>query len=43
MEVKANDIQFSSQVEIVDGEKPIATIQELIMNMPLFLESEKTF
>jgi len=28
MEVKANDIQFSSQVEIVDGEKPIATIQE---------------
>jgi len=27
MEVKANDIQFSSQVEIVDGEKPIATIQ----------------
>ena len=29
MEVKANDIQFSSQVEIVDGEKPIATIQEL--------------
>jgi len=28
MEVKANDNQFSSQVEIVDGEKPIATIQE---------------
>ena len=28
MEVKANDIQFSSQVEIIDGEKPIATIQE---------------
>ena len=28
MEVKANDIQFSSQVEVVDGEKPIATIQD---------------
>ena len=25
---RANDIQFSSQVEIVDGDKPIATIQE---------------
>ena len=24
MEVKANDIQFSSQVEIVDGEKPVS-------------------
>ena len=24
MDVKANDIQFSSQVEIVDGEKPVS-------------------
>jgi len=27
-EVKAKDIQFSSQVEVVDGERPIATVQE---------------
>ncbi len=27
-EVKAKDIQFSSQVEIVDGERPIATVNE---------------
>ncbi len=27
-EVKAKDIQFSSQVEIVDGERPIATVHE---------------
>ena len=27
-EVKAKDIQFSSQVEIVDGDRPIATVQE---------------
>jgi len=27
-EVKARDIQFSSQVEVVDGERPIATVNE---------------
>ncbi len=27
-EVKAKDIQFSSQVEVVDGERPIATVHE---------------
>ncbi len=27
-EVKAKDIQFSSQVEVVDGDRPIATVQE---------------
>ncbi|WP_269603505.1 DNA-directed RNA polymerase subunit alpha [Prochlorococcus marinus] len=27
-EVKAKDIQFSSLVEVVDGERPIATVQE---------------
>ena len=27
-EVKAKDIQFSSQVEIVDGDRPIATVHE---------------
>ena len=27
-EVKAKDIQFSSQVEVVDSERPIATVQE---------------
>ena len=27
-EVKAKDIQFSSQVEVVDGERPIAIVQE---------------
>ena len=27
-DVKAKDIQFSSQVEIVDGDRPIATVQE---------------
>jgi len=27
-DVKAKDIQFSSQVEVVDGDRPIATIQE---------------
>ena len=27
-EVKAKDIQFSSQVEIVDGERPIATVND---------------
>ena len=27
-EVKAKDIQFSSQVEVVDGNRPIATVQE---------------
>ena len=26
--VKAKDIQFSSQVEVVDGDRPIATVQE---------------
>ena len=27
-EVKAKDIQFSSQVDVVDGDRPIATVQE---------------
>ncbi len=27
-DVKAKDIQFSSQVEVVDGDRPIATVQE---------------
>jgi len=27
-EVKAKDIQFSSEVEVVDGDRPIATVQE---------------
>ncbi|WP_269623728.1 DNA-directed RNA polymerase subunit alpha [Prochlorococcus marinus] len=27
-EVKAKDIQFSSQVQVVDGDRPIATVQE---------------
>ena len=27
-EIKAKDIQFSSQVEVVDGERPIATVHE---------------
>ncbi len=27
-EVKAKDIQFSSQVEVVDGDRPIATVQD---------------
>ncbi len=27
-EVKAKDIQFSSQVEVIDGERPIATVNE---------------
>jgi len=27
-EVKAKDIQFSSQVDVVDGERPIATVQD---------------
>ena len=41
-EVKAKDIQFSSQVEVVDGDRPIATVQDG-HNLELEIHVERGF